>query len=87
MIRRLAVVLAVGALLVATAASADQKPPPNSKPLSQVAAAVERAGYSPIVEADFDNGSWEIEAYQGETKYELRVDPMSGEIKSKRVDS
>ena len=87
MIRRLAGFLAVAVLLVATAASADPKPAPDSKPLSEIAAAVERAGYGPIVDASFDHGGWEIEAYQADTKYELRVDAMTGEIQSKQVDN
>lgn len=86
MISRPALLLATVALLTGSAWAAE-KPPQDSKPLSEIAAGVERAGYSPIVEASFDDGSWEVEAYHAGTKYELRVDPMTGEIKSKRVDN
>jgi hypothetical protein len=63
-----------------------ERPPAGSKPLSEIAAAVEKAGYAPIEEASFDDGRWEIEAYQADAKFELRVDPMSGEITMKRAD-
>jgi hypothetical protein len=75
------------ALLLGATSAAAEKPPPNSKPLSEIAAAVEKAGYTPIEEASFDDGRWEVEAYQADTKFELRVDPMSGAITSKRVDN
>jgi hypothetical protein len=42
----------------------------SSKPLSEIAAAVEKAGYTPIEEASFDGGRWEVEAYQADTKFE-----------------
>ena len=86
MMRFLRPLLAVVALLAFSTPSAAEKPPAGSKPLSEVAAAVERAGFTPIVEASLDAGLWEVEAYQANTKYELRVDPKTGEIKSKRVD-
>jgi hypothetical protein len=86
MMHRLGAYTATIALLLGATSAAAEKPPPNSKPLSEIAAAVEKAGYTPIEEASFDDGRWEVEAYQADTKFELRVDPMSGEITSQRVD-
>ena len=86
MTTRLGVYAAAIGLLFGASPAASDTPPPGSKPLSEIAAIVEKSGYSPIEEAAFEDGSWEVEARQGGTKYELRVDPISGEIKSKRVD-
>ena len=86
MIHRLSGCIAALTLLLGATAASAEKPPPNSKPLSEIAIGVERAGCAPIEEASFDDGRWEIEAYQAEAKFELRVDPMSGEITSKRAD-
>lgn len=79
-------VTSLALLAGASVASAGERPPANSKTLAQIAAAVEQAGYGPLVEVSFDDGRWEVEAYQGDTKYELRVDPTSAEIQSKRVE-
>lgn len=86
MVQKRAACLALVALLVGASASAGERPPSTAKPLSEIAAAVERAGFAPIVEAAFDDGRWEIEAYQSDTRYELRVDPTTGEIRSKRAE-
>ncbi|MFN8628460.1 MAG: PepSY domain-containing protein [Candidatus Binatia bacterium] len=83
---RLGIYTATMALLLSATPAAGDKPPANSKPLSEIAAALEKAGYAPIEEASFEDGRWEIEAYQKDTKFELRVDPMTGEVTSKRVD-
>lgn len=56
-------ILALAALLVGVGASAGERPPATAKPLLEIAAAVERAGFAPIVEASFEDGRWEIEAY------------------------
>jgi hypothetical protein len=87
-VTRTALAIALGSSIAAfaTAISADPKPPADGKPLSAIAADVERAGYAPIVDASIEGGMWEIDAYQGDTEYELRVDPISGEIKSKKID-
>lgn len=57
-----------------------EKPPTDAKKLSEVAQDLEEKGYSPISEADFDDGRWEIEAYQEGKKVELKVDAKTGEI-------
>ncbi len=86
MIQNRAAFLTFVALLVGAGASAGERPPSTAKPLSEIAAAVERAGFAPIVEASFDDGRWEIDAYQSDTRYELRVDPTTGEIRSKLAE-
>src|SRR5690606_17471827 len=54
---------------------------------AEVIAALEETGYLPVVEAEFDDGKWEIEAYQEDQAYELLVDPGSGEVVSKHRDT
>ncbi len=61
-------------------------PPSDAKPLSEIVSGLERQGYNPVVEIDFDDGRWEVEAYKDRTRYELRVDPRSGDILSERQD-
>lgn len=66
-------------------AFADDKPPRNAKPLSEIIQNLERKGYSPIVDVDYDDDDgWEIEAYRNNQKRKLKVNPISGEIVSDR---
>ncbi|MGI9281205.1 MAG: PepSY domain-containing protein [Endozoicomonas sp.] len=56
------------------------------KPLSQIIKLLEDQGYRPIVDVSMDDGLWEIEAYKGNEKRELKVNPDSGEVVSDRPD-
>jgi hypothetical protein len=70
---------------ITPSALADDKPPSNAKPLSEIIRNVESKGYSPIVDVDFDdNDGWEIKAYRNNEKRKLKVNPVSGEITSDR---
>ncbi len=52
-------------MTIPSIAFADDKPPSNAKPLSQIIQNLERKGYSPIVDVDYDDDDgWEIEAYR-----------------------
>lgn len=66
-------------------ALASDMPPKNSKPVSEIAASLEKQGYTPS-EIEFDDGKWEVEAYKDGQKHELKVDPISGKITSNHVD-
>lgn len=65
---------------------ADDRPPTDAKPLVEIIATLEESGYGPIVEAEFDDRNWEIEAFEGDQAYELLIDPLGGEILSKHRD-
>ena len=80
----LAAVLILG-FGVAPAATAGDRPPQDAKPLSQVIAGLEKQGYGPFSEVEFDDGRWEIEVYREGKKRKLEVDP-SGRITSDRDD-
>ncbi|MGJ8671515.1 PepSY domain-containing protein [Rubritalea sp.] len=67
-------------------ALANEKPPADALPLSKVVKMVEDQGYNPFIEANFDDGKWEVEAYKGDAKRELRVNAKSGKIESDRAD-
>jgi hypothetical protein len=82
----LGLALSISGSVMAGDAMADEKPPANAKPLSEIVVQIEGAGYGPIVEVSVNSGLWEVEAYEADVKYELHVDPVSAEIKSKRVD-
>ncbi|BBM00102.1 PepSY domain-containing protein [Microbulbifer sp. GL-2] len=78
------------ATIAATAihpAIADEKPPPGAMALSTVLTKLEQQGFTPIVEVDLDKGRWKVEAYKGDQKHELEVDPNSAEILSDKPDS
>jgi uncharacterized membrane protein YkoI len=69
------------------ASIAAEMPPQNAKPLSEIVRILEEQGYSPIVDIEFDDARWEVEAYNEGVKRELRVDPASGQIISDRKDN
>jgi uncharacterized membrane protein YkoI len=83
---RYAFVSAALALLALAPLSGQADPKPrNSKPIEEIIAQLEKT-YDPIVEISFDDGVWEVEAFKGETAYELAVDPRTGEVISELRD-
>jgi len=66
---------------------AAEMPPQNAKLLSEIVRTLEEQGYNPIVDIEFDDDRWEIEAYKEGVKRELRVEPVSGKIISDRKDN
>lgn len=58
----------------------------NAKPMREVAAALEEAGYSPIVDLSMDDGVWEAEAYRDGKALELTVDPQTAEVLTEHRD-
>lgn len=80
----LAVVLLTGGPL--TVVASDEKPPPGAMALSTVLTKLEQQGYTPIVEVTLENEHWEVEAFKGTEKRELKVDPNSAEILSDEPD-
>lgn len=57
-------------------------PPEGSIPLSEIIANLEINGHTWITEVEFEDGVWEIEFVSGDEKYELEIDPMTGEALS-----
>lgn len=70
----------------ASLALAGDAPPTDAKPLSEVIKSVEDEGYERISDVSYDDGKWEIDAYRGEQKRDLEVDPHSGDILSDEED-
>ncbi|WP_160154102.1 PepSY domain-containing protein [Microbulbifer sp. ALW1] len=84
----LAVTLSSFAMVGAGQASAkDELPPPGAMALSVLLTKLEQQGFTPIVDASLDKGRWEIEAYKEGKKWELEVDPNSGEILESKIDN
>ena len=79
-------ILALGLALAASAAWAQSRPPAEAKPLSAIVLALEQQGFGPIVEVEFDDGQWEVEAFKDGRKRKLKIDPVSGRITSDRPD-
>lgn len=62
----------------------DERPPANAKPLSEIIKGVEAAGHKTIVELEFEDGVYEIEALDAQGKeVKLKVDPASGKVNVK----
>jgi hypothetical protein len=57
-----------------------QLPPDNALPLSEIIERLETAGYTTIIDAEFEDGVWEIEHVVDGEEHELHVDPVTGEI-------
>ena len=72
-------------LLMQTSIAADI-PQQDAQPLSKIVRTLEEQGFSPIVEIEFDDNLWEVEAYKEGDKRELKVDPISGRIISDKKD-
>jgi hypothetical protein len=72
--------------LASALAMADEKPPPNAKPLSTIVKHLEQMHYTPITEIEFDDGHWEADAYKNGQKHDIHIDPVSGKIISNRID-
>ncbi len=62
------------------------RPPANAKPLSEIVRTFEDQGYDTIVEVEFEDGVWEVELFRDGKKLELKVDSVSGAIRSQRSD-
>lgn len=84
--RRLATLMVAASVLTSGTAWASSRPPSGALPLSSVLLKLEQAGFSPVVEVEFDDGLWEIEAFKDNRKRRLKVDPMNGQITSDRPD-
>lgn len=81
-----AVLAAAMAALSAGAASADQPGADWLKP-EQVTQKLTAKGYSNFSKLEADDGHWELEADLNGVRYDLHVDPKTGEVvKSERDD-
>jgi hypothetical protein len=62
----------------------DERPPVNGKPLSEIIKLVEEAGHKAIIEVEFEDGVYGIEALDAQNnEIELKVDPVSGKVSTK----
>ena len=81
---RLIGALALLAPLSACAWFADEQPPANAKPLSEIIKSLEDQGFKIMTEIEFEDGAWEIEVHQADgSEVELIVDAVSGAIVSR----
>lgn len=58
---------------------ASEQLPSNHAPLSEIISNLESQGYL-LIEVEFENEVWEVEAYRDGQQYELIIDPRSGSI-------
>jgi uncharacterized membrane protein YkoI len=81
------VIAAVGASIASARAGwfSDETPPAGAKPLSEVIRMLEDQGVRTITEIEFEDGVWKIEVHQPDgTEVDLKVDPMTGQIRSRK---
>ncbi len=71
---------------VAAIALAQDPKPAQSKSLLDIVLKVEKEGYAPITDVSRDDGNWEVEAYKGDTAYELTISAATGEIITEHRD-
>lgn len=83
-IQMFAAVAAVAA--VSTSLALANHPTAEDKPVVEIVQQLEKQGYGPFSEVDFDDGNWEVEVYKDDKAYELTVDGRSGEILSEHRD-
>jgi len=66
---------------------AGERPPLEAMPLVDIINMLEKKGFSPITQLSFDEGVWEVDAYNPDQEpRELTIHPVTGEILSNRRD-
>jgi uncharacterized membrane protein YkoI len=65
---------------------ADAKPPTKSLLLSSILESIDKAGYSDLDDISFEHRTWEAEVRRDGMKRELRIDPLTAEVVSDRID-
>lgn len=89
--RKTALFASLGAALIVPAmalAHDNDVPPSNAKLLSEILATADSLGLGQIVEAEFDDGRWDIILCEQATCYKVEFDPISGqELRRKSADS
>jgi len=79
----ISILLAFGA---AQARDKDEIPPATAKPLSEIIRSLEADGHKVITDVDFDDWVWVVRTYKAGFEFEIRVDPVTGEILSIRPE-
>ena len=86
-IARFAVLISILlALGTAQARDKDEIPPTTAKPLSEIVRSLEAEGHNVITDVDFDDWVWVVRSYKAGFEFEIRVDPVTGEILSIRPE-
>ncbi|MCQ3830896.1 PepSY domain-containing protein [Microbulbifer elongatus] len=76
----------IAAVAAAQSHAKDEMPPPGAMALSSLLTKLEQQGYTPVVDVSLERGRWEVEAYKEGRKWDLEVDPNSGEILEVKED-
>ena len=73
-------------LLAPAVGSSNDVQPKEAKTLSAIVQGLEEKGIGPFVEASYDDGLIEVEAYRDDESLELTVDPATGDVLSEHRD-
>ena len=79
--RTLLITAVTGLMTFGTGAALADQPPADAIPLSQIIQKLEEQGMQ-VVEVEYDDEQWQIEAYRGDEEVELEIDPVTGETDS-----
>ena len=84
--KKLIIAVLISSMLFLQTSIASEMPPNDAKLLSEIVHTLEKQGFSPIVDVEFEDGQWEVKAYKNGVKWKLKIDPVSGKIVSDRKD-
>jgi hypothetical protein len=82
---KIATMLVLGSLAIASTARADQ-PGPDWMPMEQVKAKVLQSGYTQVTKIEADDGRWEGEGIKNGQKMEFHADPKTGAVVFEKPD-
>lgn len=80
--KSIAIALAIGGVVVA-----GERLLQRHLPLSEILTRVEQSGLTDIVEADYDDGIWEIEGFRNGAGVEVHVHPATGKMLSEHPEN
>ena len=69
-----------------SAVHAKKLPPSNAQPLSAILKAIEEQNLGQIIDAEFDDGLWEVKIFEVQNYQKLYLDPITGqEVRPRKI--
>ena len=82
---KLYIAATIGLIFISSLIAGD-KIPEKALPLSKIVKTLEDKGFNYITDISMDNTAWEVEVTKDGQERELKVNPLTAEIISNRVD-
>lgn len=80
--KSIVIALAIGGVVVA-----GERLLQKHLPLSDILTRVQQSGLTDVVEADYDDGIWEIEGFRNGAGVEIHVHPVTGKVLSEHPEN